>query len=63
MKKFRFFVADSPIYGITVYDRETQQPAFGYGAATDMDDIDALFLSHRLNAAVRLNKLMEVQIR
>ena len=43
-KKQRFYYAKSVIYGITVYDRKTQTPAFEYGAYCDMPEIKAMFL-------------------
>lgn len=53
----RFYSAKSPLYGVTVYDRITQVPAFEYGAGANMDDVRAVMLAHRLNALDRRGKL------
>ena len=57
MKSKRFYAAKSPIYGVTVYDRTTQTPAYEYGAAYDMNDVSAAMLAIRLNIADRKGKL------
>ena len=59
MHNRRFYSAKSQLYGITVYDREFQTPAFQYGADTDMDPIDAFRLSSKLNIAYRNGTLDE----
>ena len=48
----RFYVAKSPLYGVTVYDRESQTPAFNYRAECNMEDADANWLAIRLNQAL-----------
>jgi len=53
MKDKRFYVAKSMLYGVTVYDREDQCPAFQYGAEMGMDDVAASVLAVRLNGALR----------
>jgi hypothetical protein len=47
----RFYISKSCIYGLTVYDRESQTPAFKYGAETDMAQVVAFALSAKLNMA------------
>lgn len=47
--KKRFYVSKSVIYGVTVYDRKTQTPAFEYGADCDMTEVRAVLLRDRLN--------------
>lgn len=55
--KKRFYTGKSQIYGITVYDRTTQAPAYEYGATYEMDEMKATFLAIRLNIALRKGKL------
>ena len=59
MEKKRFYVSKSVIYGVTVYDRKTQTPAFEKGAYCDMDDVRASMLAHRLNRYVQLGLIEE----
>jgi hypothetical protein len=49
----RFFAAKSCLYGVTIYDRESQCPAFKYGAECRMDDCAAAMLVVKLNMALR----------
>ena len=51
-KPKRFYVAKSQLYGVTVYDRESQTPAFNYRAECNMEDGDANWLAIRLNQAL-----------
>ena len=48
-KKRRFYAADSSLYGLTVYDRESQTPAFAHGATTKMSLFSASSLAGKLN--------------
>jgi len=41
----RFYVGRSVVYGLTVYDRMTQTPAFTFGAECSMKDEAANYLS------------------
>jgi hypothetical protein len=45
----RFYVAKSMIYGLTVYDRESQTPAFEQGAGLHMTEYQAQRLCSLLN--------------
>ena len=56
-EKQRFYVSKSVIYGVTVYDRKTQAPAFEYGAECDMDDVRAVMLRDRLNRKVKRGEI------
>lgn len=53
----RFYVSYSYIYGLTVYDRTAQAPAFEYGASPRMDSVAATMLSARLNARCRRGQI------
>ena len=53
----RFYVAKPHIYGVTVYDREDQCPAFRYGAEMGMGDAAASVLAVSLNMALRCGRL------
>ena len=61
-QKKRFYVAKSGVYGITVYDRETQCPAFEYGANNGMEDIRATMLAVNLNLALRRGYLEKLHV-
>lgn len=52
-EKLRFYVADSLIYGLTVYDRKSQTPAFELGAEIKMPYHKAIHLAAQLNRADR----------
>ena len=58
----RFYAARSHVYGWTVYDRETQTPAFEFGAEIHMDQLKAVMLAMRLHRRykepLRLGKLL-----
>ena len=43
-KESRFYIAKSSLYGLTVYDRESQTPAFEQGASTNMSEYKAIRL-------------------
>ena len=48
-KRERFYADDSIIYGFTVYDRNSQTPAFKYGAECNMKKCFAYILAKTLN--------------
>ena len=49
IEKKRYYRAHSHIYGMTVYDRTTQTPAFEVGATENMNEFDAIRLCNKLN--------------
>lgn len=51
MRTNRYYAARSMLYGWTVYDRETQTPAFAEGADINMDQLKAVMLAMRLSRA------------
>lgn len=48
----RFYMSQSSLYGLTVYDRIMQTPAFGYGAEQNMREFDAINLTTKLNTTL-----------
>ena len=53
MKTKRFYYAQSPVYGFTVYDRNSQTPAFEFGADINMKEFDCMKLCLKLNKEQR----------
>lgn len=54
----RFYVVKSSLYGVTVYDRTIQAPAFAQGAESGMSDVRAVMLSCRLNRMDREGQIL-----
>ena len=53
-KEKRFYIATSHLYGDnTVYDRESQTPAFELGAKVNMNFFEAARLVNKLNRLAR----------
>ena len=48
----RFYMSQSSLYGLTVYDRISQTPAFSYGAEQNMREFDAINLTTKLNTTL-----------
>lgn len=48
----RFYMSQSILYGLTVYDRTSQTPAFSYGAEQNMREFDAMTLTTKLNTTL-----------
>ncbi|MEG1578696.1 MAG: hypothetical protein RR336_08030 [Oscillospiraceae bacterium] len=57
MKEKRFYAAKSSLYGVTVYDRTTQKPAWEYGARIGMDEVSAYRLARTIKRLEESGKL------